>query len=158
MKTTKPRFVLPALLLSLLFTGCAQLKTSDAAPDSEAYARQIILEKVDSAVQAQRELAATTAEGQQQILRRQAALNDDEVDIDYLGKPQPLLEAIAYRYGYKYVETGKRADLKTVNIRAQKRGVVEVLRDVGYQIEGKGGADVVLDKDAKIIRLVYKKG
>lgn len=158
MKTTKPRFVLPALLLSLLFTGCASLKTGDAAPDTEAYARQIILEKVDSAVQAQRELAATTAEGQQQILRRQAALDDDEVDIDYLGKPQPLLEAIAYRYGYKYVETGKRADLKTVNIRAQKRGVVEVLRDVGYQIEGKGGADVVLDKDAKIIRLVYKKG
>jgi len=107
-------------------------------------------------VQAQRDLAATTAEGQQQILRRQAALDADEVDIDYLGKPQPLLEAVAYRYGYKYVETGKRGDLKTVNIRVAKRPVVEVLRDVGYQIDS--GADVVLDKDAKIIRLIYKKG
>jgi hypothetical protein len=27
---------------------------------------------------------------------------------------------------------------------------------VGYQIDS--GADVVLDKDAKIIRLIYKKG
>jgi defect-in-organelle-trafficking protein DotD len=144
-----------AIVVAILAAGCATKQTAEVTPDSEAYARQIILEKVDAAVSAQRELAETTAEGKQQILRRQAALDADEVDIDYLGKPQALLEAIAYRYGYKYVETGKHADLKTVNIRVQKRGVLEVLRDVGYQIDS--GADVVLDKDAKIIRLIYKK-
>lgn len=156
MKTMKLSTAVAPLMLALALAGCATKPTSEVTPDSEAYARQIILEKVDAAVQAQRDLAATTAEGQQQILRRQAALDADEVDIDYLGKPQPLLEAVAYRYGYKYVETGKRGDLKTVNIRVTKRPVVEVLRDVGYQIDS--GADVVLDKDAKIIRLIYKKG
>lgn len=149
-------FAVTPLLLALAQFGCASKPTGDVSADTEAYARQVILEKVDAAVQAQRDLAATTAEGQQQIMRRQAALDVDEVDIDYLGKPQPLLEAIAYRYGYKYVETGKRTDLTTVNIRVVKRAVLEVLRDVAYQVDA--GADVVVDKDAKILRLVYKRG
>ena len=146
---------LAAVVAVLFATGCATKPESAVTPDSEAFARQIVLEKVDAAVQAQRDLAATTSEGRQLLIRRQAALDADEVDVDYLGKPQPLLEAFATRYGYKYVETGKRVDLKTVNIRAKKVAVVEVLRDVGYQIDG--GADVVLDKEAKTLRLLYKK-
>lgn len=154
MKFVKLGFVVTPLVLAM-FVGCASKPPAEVTTDSEAYARKIILEKVDAAISAQRDLAATTAEGQQQILRRQATLDADEVDIDYLGKPQALLESLAYRYGYKYIETGKRTDLKTVNIRVVKRGVLEVLRDVGYQIDG--GADVVLDKDAKTVRLIYKK-
>jgi defect-in-organelle-trafficking protein DotD len=124
-------------------------------PDSEAYARQVIVGKVDAAVQAQRDLAAATQEGQALLMRKQAALEVDEVDIDYIGEPQPLLEALAYRYGYKYVETGKHTDLATVNLRVQKQRVPEVLRDVGYQISV--GADLMLDETAKILRLTYKK-
>jgi defect in organelle trafficking protein DotD len=150
------RAAIAPLMLALMMSGCALQPDKQVTPDSEAYARQLILERVDAAVQAQRELAASTVEGRQQVLRRQAALDADEVDIDYLGKPQPLLEAVAYRYGYRYVETGKRDDLKTINIRVTKRLIVDVLRDVGYQIDA--GADVVLDKDAKILRLIYKKG
>jgi defect-in-organelle-trafficking protein DotD len=153
---TKRRITPAPLMLALFLVGCAIKPPAEVTPDSEAYARQLILERVDAAVLAQRELAASTVEGRQQVLRRQAALDVDEVDIDYLGKPQPLLEAVAFRYGYRYVETGKRDDLKTINIRVTKRPVVEVLRDVGYQIDA--GADVVLDKDAKILRLIYKKG
>jgi len=135
--------------------GCAAQKQQDGVSvDSEAYARQVIVGKVDVAVQAQRDLAMVSAEGQQLALKRQAALDADEVDIDYLGKPQALLEAIAYRYGYRYVETGRRGDLRVVNVRVQKLPVLEVLRSVGLQIDHE--ADVVLDKDAKIIRLVYK--
>lgn len=145
------------VLLGALATGCASVSQQEKdAADTEARARQIIIDRVGSAVTAQRELAAVTAEEKSMILRRQASIDVDEVDIDYLGKPQPLLEAISVRYGYRYVETGKRSDLLNINIRAFKQPVTEVLRDVGYQIDS--GADVVLDKDAKIIRLIYKKG
>lgn len=141
----------------LVLAACATKPLPvDNGPDSEAYARKVIIEKVDAVVQAQRDLAAATAEGKQMVARRQANLDGDEVDIDYIGKPQQLLEAIAYRYGYRYAEAGKRAELRTVNLRVQKERVLEVLRDVSLQIDGV--ADVVVDKDAKIIRLVYTKG
>jgi defect-in-organelle-trafficking protein DotD len=149
------RFTAAAAVVVLL-TGCAATPAVVVTPDSEAHARQIVVEKVDAAVQALRELAATTQEGREMVLRKQAALDSDEVDIDYAGKPQPLLESIAHRYGYKYIETGKRTELKTINLRVSRARVIEVLRDVGLQIDS--GADVVLDKDTKVVRLIYKKG
>lgn len=157
MQTMKLSFTLSPLLLALTLAACATKPTpAQLAAESEAQARQIIVGKVDAAVQAQRELAEATQEGQQMMLRKQATLTADEVDIDYIGKPQPLLESLAHRYGYKYIETGKRLELKTINLRVVKRPVLEVLRDIGYQIDH--GADLVLDKDAKIVRVVYKKG
>ena len=134
-------------------TGCAA-QPAPAGPDTEAFARQVLVDKVDAAVQAQRELAAATSEGRQMLLRKQAALDEDEVDIDYVGRPQPLLESIAMRYGYRYVETGKRQDLKVINVRVQRQPVLEVLKNLGNQIDRS--ADVVLEKDTKILRLVYK--
>lgn len=145
-----------AAAVAALLAGCAATPSVEVTPDSEAYARQIVVEKVDAAVQALRELAATTQEGREMVLRKQAALDSDEVDIDYAGKPQPLLESIAHRYGYKYIETGKRIELRTISLRVTRSHVIEVLRDVGLQIDS--GADIVLDKDAKVVRLIYKKG
>jgi len=153
----KPSLKLLPLLLALSLAACSTTKDqAQLDADSEAYARTVLIEKVDSAVQAQRELAVATQEGQALLLRKQAAFDNDQVDLDYIGKPQPLLESLAYRYGYKYVETGRRAELKTVNLRVARKPALEVVRDISHQIDG--GADVVLDKDAKIVRLVYKKG
>lgn len=153
----RPIVAVSCVASAIVVSGCAtQQPSSEASPDSQAYARKLIVEKVDSAVQSLRALAATTQEGKEMVARKQAALDEDEVDIDYAGKPQPLLESMAYRYGYKYVETGKRAELRTINLRVERTRVVEVLRDVGLQIDK--GADLVLDKDAKVIRLIYKKG
>jgi defect-in-organelle-trafficking protein DotD len=145
----------PLLALVLSFGACASRPSPTVPPDSEAYARRIITEKVDEAVQAQRDLAAATQEGQAALVRKQAALAVDEVDVDYIGLPQPLLEAIAYRYGYRYVESGKRTELATVNLRVRKERVPEVLHDVARQIVD--GADVVIDQNAKVLRLLYKR-
>lgn len=149
----KMRFAVAAA--SAVLAGCAAQPPVVVTADSEAHARQIVVEKVDAAVQALRELAATSQEGRDMVLRKQAALDSDEVDIDYSGKPQPLIESIAHRYGYKYIETGKRTDLRAINVRVTRAHVIEVLRDVGLQIDS--GADLVLDKDAKVIRLIYKR-
>ncbi len=147
--------VVLASWLVVCLTGCAVHTKSglalEARQDSESFAKQIILEKSLDAVREKRELASTTAEIREQILSKQAALDLDEVDIDYLGDPRPLLEAISYRYGYKYIETGKRReDIKTINIRVHKLGVIEVLRDVGYQIEGE--AVIALNSGQIVLR------
>lgn len=145
----------PLLVLLVSISACASRPPVPVAADSEAYARRIITEKVDEAVAAQRELAAATQEGQAALVRKQAALTVDEVDVDYIGRPQPLLEAIAYRYGYRYIESGKRSELATVNLRVRKERVPELLQDVARQIAD--GAELVVDHDAKVLRLLYKR-
>lgn len=146
----------PLLALLVSISACASRPPpAPVATDSEAYARRIITEKVNEAVQAQRELAAATQEGQAALVRKQAAFTVDEVDVDYIGQPQPLLEAIAYRYGYRYVESGKRTELATVNLRIRKERVPEVIADVARQVAD--GAEVVIDHNAKALRLLYKR-
>ena len=144
------------LITAVTLSACASKPPQGVRPDSPAYARSIVVEKVDAAVQAQRELAAATEEGIAQRLRKQAALETDAVDIDYIGPAQPLLEEIAFRYGYRYVETGKVVDLAIVNLRVQNAPVQEVLHNLAYQIDSS--ASVELDTQAKVLRLLYKKG
>lgn len=144
-------------MIGALLSGCANQSVATSEADAaQARVRKLIADKAEVAVQAQRDLAAAKQEAKDQAVRKQATLDEDEVDIDYVGMPQPLLQSIAYRYGYKYLEMGKRGDLKVVNLRVTRAHVVDVLRDVGLQVDS--GADVVLDKDAKVIRLIYKKG
>jgi defect-in-organelle-trafficking protein DotD len=144
------------LIAAVTLVACASKPPEGVRPDSQAYARSIVVEKVDAAVEAQRELAAATQEGAAQRLRKQSALETDAVDIDYIGPAQPLLEEIAFRYGYRYVETGKIRDLAPVNLRVQSAPVEEVLHNIAYQIDSN--ASVELDRQAKVLRLLYKKG
>jgi defect-in-organelle-trafficking protein DotD len=147
------------LLVALSVTGCATPPPVKPAgpplPDTEAYAHNIIVKETTEAVQARRDLVAAMAEGQKQILRRQEMFGLDVLDIDYQGPPQPLLEALAYRYGYRYTESGERSHLQDISIHADKRRVLDVLRDLSGQIDTE--ADVTLDKPNKIIRLDYKR-
>lgn len=145
--------VLASLVGLMTLGGCtAPVKTTSA--DSEAFAARLIADKVAVAADAQERYVALVAEEQQIVARKQIALESDHVDVDYIGKPQELLQTFAYRYGYQYLEVGKRQDLRTINVRVQQTSPVEVLRSVGLQIDG--GADVVLDKDARTLRLIYK--
>lgn len=142
------------LLLVASLAGCATNNRVADTADSEAYANRLIADKVAVAAEAQREFAAIMAEDKDMKTRKQALFDSDEIDVDYIGKPQQLLETIAHRYGFKYVESGKRLELSTINLRMRKTAPVEVLRNIGNQVDF--GANVVLDKDESILRLVYK--
>lgn len=134
-------------------SGCATSAVPTTS-DTEAFASQMIAEKVAVAAQAQREYVALVNEDKKTVSIKQSSIDYDLVDIDYLGKPQELLQTFAYKYGYRYIESGKRAELKTVNVQMKRVRPVEILRNVGYQVDS--GADVTLDKNEKTIRLVYK--
>jgi defect-in-organelle-trafficking protein DotD len=110
-------------------------------------------DEVTQAVQAQQSFEQVLAENARTLTLKQRAIDSDQVDIDYIGKPQDILQTIAYRYGYGYAETGKRQDLRIINVRLSKTSPVDILRSISYQIAY--GAKVVLDKKTKELRLVY---
>lgn len=140
-------------LAAVALAGCATSPVP-TTQDTEAFASRLIADKVAVAADAQREYVALVNEDKSVLSRKQAAMETDEVDVDYIGKPQELLQTFAYRYGYRYIESGKRVDLRTINVRVQKTPPIEVLRNIGYQVDA--AADVVLDKNAKTLRLIYK--
>lgn len=143
-----------AVVIATAITGCASTSQQPTTADTEAFASRMIADKVAVASNAQREYVALVNEDKAVLYRKQLSIDTDEVDVDYIGNAQELLQTFAYRYGYKYLETGKRANLRTINVRVQKISPVEVLKNIGQQVDN--GADVVLDKGTKTLRLTYK--
>lgn len=147
------RFATVSLAMALAACASAPRPTPLAA-DSEAFASRLIAEKVGVAADAQRDFAQLQAEHHAELALRQAQIDADRIDIDYIGSPQELLQTVANRYGYRYVEIGKRTNLKPINVRFDDTAPMELLRTVGHQVNAS--ADVVLDKPERTIRLVYK--
>ena len=141
-------------LVGLLLAGCATTPSHPLPPASgPGYISNLMASEVTQAVQAQQAFEQVLAENARTLTLKQKAIDTDQVDIDYIGKPQDILQTVAYRYGYGYVETGKRQDLRIVNVRLNKVSPVNVLRSISYQISY--GAKVILDKKTKELRLVY---
>lgn len=143
-----------ALVMTGLLAGCATT-AQPTTEDTEAFASRIIADKVAIAVSSQHNYIAALNADRAKAASRQAAIDTDQVDIDFIGKPQELLQTLAKRYGYRYVESGKRVDLKPVNVWVRKATPFNVLRDIDVQIQQ--GANVVLDKSTGTLRLVYKQ-
>ncbi|MCL2875789.1 MAG: DotD/TraH family lipoprotein [Betaproteobacteria bacterium] len=139
-----------AVVVSLAIVGCMMMPQ----PDPGSQADKLIAEKVAEASEAQAEYSALLAEKHQQTLRKQAKLETDVIDVDWIGSPNEFLQMMADRYGYRYIEAGARTKLRTVNVFTRKSPAIEVLRDVATQI-GRS-ADVHLEMEKKVIRLVYK--
>jgi len=150
----KKTYAASAILLALgMVSGCTTTPSS-TAQDTEAYAATLLAEKAAVAADAQKNYVALVAEDKSITLQKQNSIETDEVDIDYIGTPQDLLQTFAYRYGYRYIESGSRQRLKNINLRLSKSSPIEVLRNVGNQITS--GGDIVLDKNGKLLRLIYK--
>lgn len=143
-----------SVLLALVALGGCASSAKPTTEDTEAFASRIIADKVSVAVNSQHNYVSRLNADRVQAASRQAAVDTDQVDIDFIGKPQELLQTFASRYGYTYVESGKRVDLKPINVWVRKATPINVLKDVGAQIDT--GADVVLDKSTNTLRLIYK--
>lgn len=148
----QPRVVAVMSVLAIL-TGCAT-SAQPTTEDTEAFASRVIADKVAVAVNTQHSYVAALNADRAKAAAQQQTLDTDQVDIDYIGYPQELLQTLAARYGYAYVESGKRVTLKPINVWVRKATPLNVLKDIGVQVDH--GADVVLDKNAKTVRLIYK--
>ena len=146
--------LMPCALVALL-AGCAF--GGGQATDGishEVYANRLLADKMAVAADAQRDYAALVAEGRSRVERKQEMLQQDLINVDYIGMPQELLQTIAYRYGYRYVEVGQRTQLRAINLKTTNAAPVDVLRSIGQQIDQQ--ADVVLSLPTRTIRLMYK--
>lgn len=145
---------MPCVLVVLL-AGCAIGGGQGADGVShEVYANRLLADKMAVAADAQRDYAALVAEGRSRVERKQEMLQQDLINVDYIGMPQELLQTIAYRYGYRYVEVGQRTQLRAINLKTTNAAPVDVLRSIGQQVDHQ--ADVVLSLPTRTIRLLYK--
>lgn len=143
----------PLVAAGLLVTGCASNPATKETKADSVQVSRLIAEKVAVAADAQRQYVDLVRDDKVVLARRQTAIDTDAVDVDFIGKPQDLLQTMAFRYGYRYVESGRRSELRTINVRVTRTAPIEVLRNVGYQL--RTAADVELDKNTKTLRLIY---
>jgi hypothetical protein len=143
----------------LLISGCATNnppKTiQELNPNSQEFAEAMMIQKSSEAVEAQQQYAMIVAENRAQKNQKQNLFDSEDIDIiGFIGKPNILLKAMASRYGYEFNEVGTSKGLPTITIDVKKQAPIEVLKMISYQVDKV--ADVVLDKDAKVLRLVYR--
>ena len=139
--------VIPVVISTVFLGACASNKS--------AYPTQnLIRDKASIAAEAQRDYAAAINQDAIAMSRKRSAIGNDEVDVDFIGKPEALLQDMAQRYGYTYAEEGKKYELRTINIRMERVLPIDVMRNVGNMVND--GADVVLNTVDKTIKLVYK--
>jgi hypothetical protein len=163
----KAAAMLAASSMCFLITSCAsnapknmetpsqQYQTLD--PNSPEYLQAMLIQKSSEAIEAQKTYVMLVAEQQQAKEEKQSAFDNEYIEVqNFIGKPNTLLKAIAHRYGYEYREEGFARNLPTLNLDIKNDAPIEVLKQISYQINGL--ADMIVDKDQKVIRLIYRQG
>lgn len=147
-----------ALGLAVSLGGCATNQTGYsknvpiAYPTTES-ALEIIATESQKAMNAAQQLAKYQDSYNATLDYRQRQFETDQVMIDYIGKPNTVLNSIAIRYGYRYIELGNPQDLPTVNFTnywtTPNNAVVNIDAKLGNQ------GSIAVDKKQKVITLIY---
>lgn len=145
----------------ILMTGCQTTHhyNSSNYPHDSIYPTQqnsleIISQRSQEAQDATNSLVKFTQQFNETLDYKQRSFENDQIKINYIGKPDNLLSSIAYRYGYRYVEVGNYRDLPTVNFTDYWTTPQLAVTNVDAQL--KETADIAVDKQAKSITLIYK--
>lgn len=145
-----------AIVSALMVTGCQTAPTSNstqgmyAAPTTVL---EIISQETQEAMRATQKLTKYRQQYNETLAYRQANFEEDQILLDYIGKPEALLSSIAIRYGYRYVEVGVKQDLPIMNFTQYQTTPEQALVDIDAQLGTS--ADLSLDKQQKLITLVY---
>lgn len=143
------KMIFPILAVTLL-AACSSSRTSSDV----SLAESVIAQKISVAAAAQQDYLAILNEDSRLKSVRRDDFDNELIDVDYIGKPLPMLNAMANRYGYSLIEIGKRRDLRIINIRMKSVAPIEMLRNVSNQINY--AADIILDKNSGTLRVIYK--
>ena len=77
-----------SMLLALFVLGGCASSAKPTTDDTEAFASRIIADKVAVAVNSQHNYVSSLTADRVKAASRQAAVDTDQVDIDFIGKPQ----------------------------------------------------------------------
>lgn len=159
---TKLSKSLIAISLVSVLSGCASNslvnKESDLISIRSTYEQpkgvlSIISQESQEALNAQKRLVAFREADNQRLALNARMIETDQVVVDWIGKPQPLISSIAIQYGYRFVENGVRTELPTVNFTNVYQTPEATLIDLSAKIMPM--ASIAINKQDKIITLVY---
>lgn len=154
----KNLFAVLAVTAAIGMTGCATNQTAYSKNVAVAYPStesvlEIIATESQKAMNAAQQLAKYQDSYNATLDYRQRQFESDQVMIDYIGKPNTVLNSIAIRYGYRYIELGNPQELPTVNFTnywtTPNNAVVNIDAKLGSQ------ASIAVDKKQKVITLLY---
>lgn len=161
MTVFKPKYfsTITIALLMTLTTACSTTKKDNAytgytPTPTNLTALDIVAQNTQQALNAQQMLTKYTKQQSALLTIKQADFESDELALDYIGKPQPLLNSIAIKYGYRFLEFGTPIHVPTVNFTNVYTTPHNILVMVNAQL--KDTASVGLDKNQKVITLTYK--
>lgn len=150
-------------LIGLLATGCASnnlvKNESDLVSIRSTYQEpkdvlSIISQESQEALNAQKRLVAYREADNSRLALNSRIIERDQILVDYVGKPQPLISSIAIKYGYRFVENGNKIELPTVNFTNEYKTAETVLVDLSAKIDPM--ASIAINKQDKIITLLYR--
>jgi len=76
------------------------------------------------------------------------------ITLDWYGEPEPVVKKMADIAGYKFRTSGAKPTIPLViRLNTRNQPIIEVMRDVGLQIEGR--AIVKVDANTKIVEINY---
>ncbi len=154
----KNLFAVLAVTAAIGMTGCATNQATYSKNVGVAYPStesvlEIIATESQKAMNAAQQLAKYQDSYNATLDYRQRQFETDQVMIDYIGKPNTVLNSIAIRYGYRYIELGNPQELPTVNFTkywtTPNNAVVNIDAKLGSQ------ASIAVDKKQKVITLLY---
>lgn len=159
-KMMRSKFALVALALPFLLLGC---ETYRAAPRPQLVAEPDPLtvrlaNAADRAADALATLAAIEQKRTPVSLPPLAVNAPTELrrtmTVDWYGPPALLLQQMADIAGYNFQETGAKPTIPlVVRLEVRNRPIIEVMRDIGLQVEGR--AAVKVDANARIVEISY---
>jgi defect-in-organelle-trafficking protein DotD len=145
-----------AVLAVALAGGCSFkssiLGNGDKA--TEAYASALIADKASIASGEMAKYKITNRTGKDDLQARRDSYANDFIDVDYVGAPAPILETLATRYGYTYVEVGRHNNI-LVNLKYKALPAPEVLSLIASQVQPLAKLDV--DNKNHAFRLIYQR-
>lgn len=137
-------------------SGCASsysTKNVSGALPNTPNALEIISQESQKALNAQKMLVAYREQYNNTLDYRRRSFTEDKVKVDYIGKPQPLLNSLAIRYGYRFLQYGVERELPTVNFTDYWSTPENIVVNLSAQLGDQAGISV--DKQQKVITLVY---
>lgn len=146
------------LAATIGMTGCASNHSSlnknlaTAYPVNESVL-EIVGQESQKAMNAAKQLAKYQDSYNATLDYRQRQFETDQVMIDYIGKPNTVLNSIAIRYGYRYIELGKATSLPTVNFTKYWTTPNNAVVNIDAKLGNSGS--IAVDKKQKVITLIY---
>lgn len=144
-------------IFSMVVTGCSTLHDNSlsslqvTAPSP----LEIISQETQKAMNAQMSLTKYRQAYNETLAIQNLDFSKDKIRVNYIGKPQGILESIAIKYGYRFLEQGYRTDnLPTVNFTDYNATPEDIVIAVDSQLQQT--ANIAIDKQNKTIVLIYK--